>query len=56
MSELEQLRKEVNELRERIVKLESGVKHVVGPITTYEFRDNTYVPPVYNPPWPSPYC
>jgi len=32
MTELEQLRKEVNELRELIVKLESEVKHVVGPM------------------------
>lgn len=45
MTELEQLRKEINELRERVAVLERRpiAPHVVGPITTHPV--NPLAPP-----------
>jgi len=52
MSELEQLRKEVKELRERIVQLEYDLHRAVAPmIPLTSLRDSTYIQPDFTPPF-----
>jgi len=55
MTEIEQLRKEVNELRERIAKMEAQHPRVVGPaIPGLPYVQPTWIEPNYYPPAPMP--